>query len=45
MALEAAASSTGSAAGQVLVAAGALSQQSDVLSQEVGEFLSQVKAA
>ena len=45
VALEAAAASTGSAAGQVLVAAGELSQQSEVLNQEVGEFLSEVKAA
>jgi methyl-accepting chemotaxis protein len=44
-ALESAASSTGAAASQVLGAAGELAQQSEVLSQEVGQFLSSVKAA
>jgi hypothetical protein len=41
----AAASITGSAAGEVLTAAGELAQQSDSLSSEVREFLAQVKAA
>ena len=39
------AQSTGAAATQVLSAAGELSQQSESLNQEVGAFLSQVKAA
>jgi methyl-accepting chemotaxis protein len=43
--LEAAASTTGSAATQVLSAAGELAQQSEVLSEEVGRFLAEVKAA
>ena len=44
-ALGAAAASTGSAASQVLAAAGELSEQSEVLNGEVGAFLTQVKAA
>jgi methyl-accepting chemotaxis protein len=43
--LEAAASSTGAAATQVLGAAGELAQQSESLNSEVGRFLAEVKAA
>lgn len=43
--LEATASSTGSAAAQALSAAGEPSHQSEVLNQDVGQFLTQVKAA
>ncbi|MBW3559947.1 MAG: MCP four helix bundle domain-containing protein [Proteobacteria bacterium] len=44
-ALETSAASTGAAASQVLTAAGELSQQSESLDAEVGQFLAQVKAA
>ena len=44
-ALEAASASTGAAASQVLTAAGELSEQSAALDEQVGRFLTQVKAA
>ena len=45
VALEATATSTGSAACQVLSAAGELTQQSEMLGAEVGQFLADVKSA
>jgi methyl-accepting chemotaxis protein len=44
-ALQSSASETGAAAGQVLTAAGELSQQSQTLDQEVSDFLTKMKAA